>query len=120
MEREGRRTLAQLFQKLEGDGRLRRPPVDEAIILQSEGGAFRRVLEKDAAILGVLERLAERLGPETFAIVDHWDCDRTAVGIENPTQHRTLAYISTFGMPDGRYIVELEVPSEPSRNLPYR
>jgi hypothetical protein len=120
MGTEGRRTLAQFFRKLEGDGRLRRPPVDEAIILQPTGRAFRRLLEKDAALLNVLERLAERLGSETFHIVDHWDCDRAAVGIANPKEHGTLVYISTFGMPADRYIVELELPSEPGRDLPYR
>ena len=120
MEGEGRRTLAQFFRKLEGDGRLRRPPVDEAIVLQSSGGAFRRVLKKGPAILNVLGRLADHLGPETFDIVDHWDDDRTAVGIANPREHRILVYISTFGTPDGRYAVELEAPSEPGRNLPYR
>jgi hypothetical protein len=119
LETEGGLTLAEIFRKLEGDGRLRRPPVDEVIFLRSEGGTFRRALEKDPAILQVLERLAARLGPKTFDIVDHWDCDLTAVGVANPKDHRILAYISTFGMPEGRYIVELELPPEPGRKLPY-
>jgi hypothetical protein len=67
-------------------------------------------LDKDPIIIALLERLGERLGPDSFDIVDHWESDLCAVGIASPRDHGILAYLSCYGEPEGRYHVELELP----------
>ena|SRR5947208_15413455 len=75
-------------------------------------------LEKDPAIVRVLERLREQLG-EAFDTVDHWESDLCAVGIASPRNHGVLVYISTFAEPPDRYHVELELPRVPGNPSPY-
>lgn len=77
-------------------------------------------LDKDPAILSVLDGLRARLGHESFDIVDHWESDLCAVGIASRRDHGVLAYLSCFGEPEGRWHVELELPPLPSDDLPYR
>jgi len=115
----GGQSLANILQKLENDGRLRHPPVDDAVMVAADGAPARRRLDKDPTVLAVLDRLAARLGPTAFDVVDHWDCDLTAVGVARPDDHRVLAYISTFNMPAERYVVELELPRDEAGGVPY-
>jgi hypothetical protein len=72
-------------------------------------------LDKESSIVEVLDRLQARLGPDTFAIVDHWDCDRRAVGVARPDDHGVLAYIATWG---SGFYVELELPPPPGDDFP--
>jgi hypothetical protein len=73
--------------------------------------------DKDPIILGTLSRLWSRLGPGSFEVVNHWEADRTAVGIASPRSHRVLVNISSHE--DG-FHVELELPSAAGDDLPYR
>jgi hypothetical protein len=75
---------------------------------------------KDQALLALLEGLRERLGPDTFDVVDHWDLDPYAVGVASRGDHGVLAYISSFGEPAGKCHTELELPASPTDDLPYR
>jgi hypothetical protein len=79
-----------------------------------------RPLDKDSIIIALLDRLGERLGPDSFDTVDHWESDLCAVGIASPGGHGILAYISCYGEPEGRYHVELEMPPSPGNDLPYQ
>jgi hypothetical protein len=77
-------------------------------------------LEKDPAILDVLEGLRARLGRSAFEVVDHWECDLCAIGIASPRHHGVLVYISTLGQPAGRFYAELELPPAPGDDFPYQ
>jgi hypothetical protein len=76
--------------------------------------------EKDPAINELLDCLHDRLGPDAFVLVDHWESDPCAVGIASPRDHGVLAYVSTFGQPPGRYDVEMELPPALGQDFPYR
>src|SRR4051794_6149891 len=76
--------------------------------------------EKDGRIIALLERLRQRIGSDTFEVVDHWESDLCAVGIASPRNHGVLAYLSIFGCPLDRYDVDLELPPEPNSDFPYR
>jgi hypothetical protein len=67
-------------------------------------------LNKDAAILAVLDKLWSRLGQDAFVVADHWACDPYAVGIANPLDLGVLVYIAYDGQPDW-YSYELELPA---------
>ncbi len=67
-------------------------------------------VDKDATILRLLARLRQRLGAEAFALVDHWDADRSAIGVSRRDEPGTLAYISTAGEPPDGYFLSLELP----------
>jgi hypothetical protein len=77
-------------------------------------------LDKDPAIVALLRRLRDRLDPNAFDIVDHWELDPCAVGIASPRDHGVLAYISCYGEPPGRYQVELELPPTTRGEMPYQ
>jgi hypothetical protein len=85
-----------------------------------EATAIDSALDKDPAIVALLRRLSDRLGPDAFDIVDHWELDLCAVGIASPRDHGVLAYISCYGEPEERYYVELELPPTPGGELPYQ
>ncbi len=74
---------------------------------------------KDPSIIRLLDALKASLGPHAFDIVDHWKSDLFAVGIACPNNHGVLAYMSTYGQPDGRYSVSLELPPQPGDDAPY-
>jgi hypothetical protein len=76
-------------------------------------------LDKDPAILTVLEQLRRRLGADSFVVADHWEPDLCAIGIASPQDHRVLVYISCYGEPVGRFGFELEVPPTPGSEMPY-
>lgn len=75
--------------------------------------------DKDAAILDLLARLGERLGPGVFEVVDHWD-DPCAVGLARPSDPRVLAYVAWYDDPEKPYYVELELPPISGDDFPYQ
>ena len=77
-------------------------------------------LNKHPAILDLIARLRERLGPDAFTITDHWESDLAAIGISSPRNAGVLAYLSCYGEPDGRFNVELELPPSPGDDVPYQ
>lgn len=81
---------------------------------------MRTDLEKDAAILSVLDRLAQRLGKDAFVIADHWPQDLCAIGVASTGDARVLAYISCFGNAAEQFDIELELPSVPGDDFPYQ
>lgn len=74
-------------------------------------------LEKAPIVLRTLDRLWTRLGPDAFDIVDHWECDLTAVGVASPRDHGVLAYIASY---DNGFYVELELPPRTGDDFPYQ
>jgi hypothetical protein len=75
-------------------------------------------MEKDATITELLDWLRERLG-NAFAITDHWEADRCAIGISAPADPAQLVYILTWGRPSGYCAVELEAAPPPGSEMPY-
>ena len=73
-------------------------------------------LQKDPRIHDVLIRLRDRLGGKAFEVIDHWDADLCAVGIGRPSDNRFVAYVSTWGLPNGRYYLSLDAPSATDRD----
>lgn len=76
-------------------------------------------MTKDVSIHALLARFEAAFGAGSFDVVDHWEADLCAVGVARPGEPGTLAYVSTFGLPDGRYSVRLERPPSPGSDLPY-
>ncbi len=77
-------------------------------------------LDKDPAILAVLDRLWSRLGPDAFVLADHWESDLCAVGIASPRNRGVLAYLSTYAELPERFYVELELPPLLGDDFPYQ
>jgi hypothetical protein len=76
-------------------------------------------MEKIARIELLVAWLREQLG-DTFATADHWEADLAAIGICARDDPQQLVYIGVWGLPAGRYNVELEsadlnagIPSRP-------
>ncbi len=76
-------------------------------------------LNKDESIKDVISKLYERLGENSFDIVDHWKDDSTAIGIGSPSNHKILAYISTYGNEKGIYDIHLELAPTVDDDFPY-
>ena len=80
-------------------------------------------LQKDKAIIQVLDKLRARSEVGAFDVVDHWNADLCAIGIARTDDHGVLVYISTFGKREGEYFVSLELPPRPGEeqwaNHPY-
>src|SRR5262245_44614932 len=72
---------------------------------------------KDPQVVRTLDRLWSCLGPDAFDVVDHWECDLTAVGIASPRDHSVLVYYSVNG---SAYNAELELPPLPGDDFPYQ
>jgi len=64
---------------------------------------------KDAAIIAFLDRLTAA-GCQ-WRLQDHWVGDLCAVGVSSLADPRVLAYVSSWGQPQGSYHVELEAPA---------
>jgi hypothetical protein len=64
------------------------------------------------AIDSVLRRLCEHFGRDSFSVVEQWDDDTCAVGVSGATDAASLVYISTCGLPEGRYDVTVERADE--------
>lgn len=74
---------------------------------------------KDASIDELLSRLASRLDPAMYEVIDHWPSDPYAIGIAVPRASTRFAYLSTLEMPAGRYNVHLERAPDPRTGSPY-
>lgn len=66
-------------------------------------------MNKDESILALLQHL--ELEHRDWIVVDHWDSDRTAIGIARRDAPRRLVYISTFEKQPGRFFFERETPA---------
>jgi hypothetical protein len=77
-------------------------------------------LDKDPAIIAVLDRLRSRLGPDTFVLADHWESDLCAVGIASPRDPGVLVHISTYAEPPECFGYELELPPPPCSDALYQ
>jgi hypothetical protein len=76
-------------------------------------------LDKDAAILRVLDLLWSRLGPGAFVLADLWQSDLCAVGIASRHNPGVLVYISCYGESRDRFYYELELPPPQGDDFPY-
>jgi hypothetical protein len=76
-------------------------------------------MEKDAAIIELLDWLRERLG-NSFTVTDHWQVDQCAVGISTLTDPAQLVYVLSYGGPEGRYSVHLESAPQHGSEMPYQ
>ena len=74
---------------------------------------------KDRSIITLVGKLRARFGPDAFVIRDHWESDLCAIGIAALDEPTRLVHISTFGKPEGRYDVSLELPPVPGDDFPY-
>jgi hypothetical protein len=74
--------------------------------------------DKEPSLLAFLDCARHELGRGTFDIVDHWTADLCATGLAAPSDHRRLAYVSTYHLPPGRVNVHLEIPSSTDTPLP--
>ena len=77
-------------------------------------------LEKEPAILAVLDRLRLTLGRHAFVLADHWESDVCAVGIASPQNSGVLVYIACYRETPGYYDFELELPPLPDDDFVYR
>lgn len=72
-------------------------------------------LAKADNVRWVLAALAGRFGHDSFQIIDDWEADLCAVGIARPDDPNKVAYISTYGLPEGQYACHIDIwPSEGS------
>ena len=63
--------------------------------------------DKDDEIRDLLSWLRSRLG-QNFVVIDHWEADRSAIGVAATDDPKQLVYIASRGQPAGPYFVELE------------
>jgi hypothetical protein len=71
------------------------------------------VIQKDTSITDLLAALPMRERGWVPVQPDPWDADLMAIGVARPDAPRRLVYISTFGLPPGRYYFECETPVGP-------
>ena len=76
-------------------------------------------LEKDESIKEVIKKLYNELGKDSFIIVDHWEADLNAIGIDSPSNNGVLVYISINENEKDSYYVSLELPPSSEIDLPY-
>jgi len=74
--------------------------------------------DKDDEIRDLLSWLRSRLG-QNFVVIDHWESDRSAVGVAATDDPRQLVYIASRGQTAGPYFVELEASPSEGSDLPY-
>jgi hypothetical protein len=65
--------------------------------------------QKDPEIQRLISRLA--LGVRGWKVVDYWEADDCAVGIEAGHAPRRVVYVSVYGRRPGRYDYSCEVPT---------
>lgn len=63
---------------------------------------------KHESVLEMLAQLSAVLNPSGWEVVDHWEADLHAVGIARRGQPEVLVYVSTYGLPPGRFSCECE------------
>ena len=64
-------------------------------------------LQKDKSIIELVEGL--NLDDKGWTVIDHWEADMCAIGIASKSRPNCLVYVSTFGLPAGRFYFECEV-----------
>jgi hypothetical protein len=74
---------------------------------------------KDERVAALVGLLLQRLGANSFQLVDHWPEDPFAIGIASPTDARVLAYVSVNPDAAEPYFVSLELSPEAEADLPY-
>ena len=63
--------------------------------------------------------LTEHLGVEAYAVVDHWEADRCAIGVASPADLSTLVYVRVYDAAP-RYFLSFELaPAGEWSNHPY-
>ena len=72
------------------------------------------VISKDKNIVDILTFLQNKLGKENIVIIDHWNADRTAIGISNKTNTK-LIYVSTNKKKSNEYFIELEITNQKNK-----
>lgn len=77
-------------------------------------------LTKDPELVAVVMRLFDYWGDNAFDIVDHWEANFHGVGIARKKDQAVLVYLDNFGKPEGAYYVELEGPSTPDGDQPFK
>ena len=75
-------------------------------------------LDKDRSIKRLLLLLAERLGPDAFAISQRRQDDFRAIHLCKPDDEATIAYVYSYGQAPGRYGLHLEYPDLAENPLP--
>jgi len=65
------------------------------------------ILHKDEKIKALIDHLETKYGADSFKIKDYWDGDDSVIGLVD-TSEKYLVYVSTFGLGNSRYFVELE------------
>ncbi|MGO4339701.1 hypothetical protein AB4037_32915 [Labrys sp. KB_33_2] len=76
-------------------------------------------MHKHIAIITALEYLRERLGHQSFQLLDHWNGDRMAIGIASPNDANWLVYIACTDTLPSAYTAILERGSSPDDEIPY-
>ena len=66
-------------------------------------------LAKEDRVKSMLAALTERFGQGTFQIIDDWEADLCAIGIALPHDPNKVVYISTYGLPEGRYSCHVDI-----------
>ena len=62
--------------------------------------------------------LHARLGDQ-LVVVDHWEADRTAIGVARADNTGRLVYFSIWNRSPNRYYVDVEFPPRAGSELPY-
>jgi hypothetical protein len=73
---------------------------------------------KNDEIRDLIGWLRGQLG-RSFVVTDHWEVDRSAIGVAAMDDPRHLACISSCGRPTGTYYVELEAAPVAGSDFPY-
>jgi hypothetical protein len=73
---------------------------------------------KDDEIRDLIAWLRGQLG-RSFVVTDHWEVDRSAIGVAPMDDPRQLACISSCGRPTGTCYVELEAAPAAGSDFPY-
>jgi len=67
-------------------------------------------LNKHESICHLVHEL--NLRSRGWTILDYWEADLCAIGIASLSSNRRLAYVSTFGKPEGRFDYQCELLPE--------
>jgi hypothetical protein len=73
--------------------------------------------EKSKRISDIVKYLQTKYGVSNILLKDHWEADENAVGLTDKSE-QYLAYISTVGVNENEFYLELENPPVDD-NFPY-
>ena len=65
-------------------------------------------MEKTPLLIATVAELRRRLGGSAFAISDHWEADRTAVGLSHPARPGLLMYLAVSEIDPEAFFVSFE------------